>query len=176
MTSGDVGESIRSDLGYASFCSEYCGYHVSWQLKSGKRIYYSMVGNPTGCMDGCSYSSNSVKSPNGDAGVDAMTSIVAHELVEAVTDPFSDGDRAWEDGSGWENADKCAVSFFLWDFHGKVNCNGGLTWNSLMQTQWGYGKTIRDKSGFTYNLDMGGKKYLIQQNWDVVSQSCKSEL
>jgi hypothetical protein len=25
LTSGDVKETIRSDLGYASFCSEYCG-------------------------------------------------------------------------------------------------------------------------------------------------------
>ena len=72
-----------------------------------------MVGNPTACLDGCGYYSNAVKSPNGDVGVDAMTSVVAHELVEAVSDPESDGNRAWEDGTGYENADKCAVSFCI---------------------------------------------------------------
>jgi hypothetical protein len=37
-----------------------------------------------------------------------MISIVAHELVEAVSDPRV---NAWLDGYGLENADKCAVSF-----------------------------------------------------------------
>ena len=113
LSSGDVSESIRSDLGEASFCNDYCGYHVSWELKSGTRIFYSFSGNPSACMYGCSYSQNSRNSPNKDPAVDAMISIVAHELVEAVTDPYSDGDRAWQDGYYYENADKCAVGLFL---------------------------------------------------------------
>jgi hypothetical protein len=43
--------------------------------------------------------------------VDGLLSVLAHELVEAVTDPNSDGVRAWDDGYYYENADKCAVSF-----------------------------------------------------------------
>ena len=83
-------------------------------------------------MYGCSYFQNSRNSPNKDPAVDAMISVVAHELVEAVTDPYSDGDRAWQvitrsckmmylkltflglkDGYYYENADKCAVSLYL---------------------------------------------------------------
>ena len=111
LTSGDVYESIRPDLGRASFCSSYCGYHVSWQLKSGKRIYYAQVGNPTRCLSGCAATVNSKISPNNDIGVDGMISALAHELVEAITDPVSDIDvmRAWQDSTGYENGDKCAV-------------------------------------------------------------------
>ena len=85
MTAGDVHESIRPDLGKAAFCEQYCGYHVSWKLKSGQRIFYSQVGNPTACLDGCASPLNAKGSPNNDIGVDAMTSVIAHELVEAVT-------------------------------------------------------------------------------------------
>jgi hypothetical protein len=113
LTSGDVQESMRPDLGRATFCGSYCGYHVSWELKSGKRIYYAQVGNPTRCLSGCASTMNSKISPNGDLGVDGMLSAIAHELVEAVSDPVSDIDslRAWQDSTGYENGDKCAVSF-----------------------------------------------------------------
>jgi hypothetical protein len=115
LTAGDVMESIRPDLGRASFCSSYCGYHVSWELTSGKRIYYAQVGLPTRCLSGCAATVNSRVSPNGDSGVDGMLSALAHELVEAVSDPVSDIDslRAWQDATGYENGDKCAVSFGL---------------------------------------------------------------
>ena len=39
--------------------------------------------------------------------IDAMLSVYAHELVEAVSDPLL---NAWFDNTGYENADKCAVS------------------------------------------------------------------
>ena len=53
-------------------------------------------------MSGCAPSINKGNSPNGDEGVDALISVVAHELVEAVSDPESDGHRAWQDGTGSE--------------------------------------------------------------------------
>ena len=44
--------------------------------------------------------------PNGDPGVDAMLSVLAHEVVEAMSDPNLD---AWYDATGSENGDKwCA--------------------------------------------------------------------
>lgn len=115
LTAGDVYESIRPELGRASFCSSYCGYHVSWVLNSGKRIFYSQVGYPSRCLYGCAPTMNSKISPNGDIGIDGMLSTVAHELVEAVSDPISDVDslRAWQDSTGYENADKCAVILLL---------------------------------------------------------------
>nr|MDQ5837807.1 EXORDIUM family protein [Acidobacteriota bacterium] len=47
--------------------------------------------------------------PNGNAGVDGMLSVVAHELEEATTDP--DPHTGWADSGGAENADKCAWTF-----------------------------------------------------------------
>jgi hypothetical protein len=73
--------------------------------------------------------------PNGNAGADGMASIIAHELEEAVTDPDL---NAWYDGRGAENADKCA---------------------------WTFGTTTTLPSGAKYNMTLGSRNYLIQQNW-----------
>ena len=75
-------------------------------------------------------------SPNGNAGADAMASIVAHELEEAVTDPLL---NAWYDRRGYENADKCA---------------------------WTFGTVSSMASGAKYNMTLGnGMSFLIQRNW-----------
>ena len=73
--------------------------------------------------------------PNGNAGADGMASIIAHELEEAATDPDL---NAWYDTSGAENADKCA---------------------------WTFGTESTASNGALYNMTIGGKNWLIQQNW-----------
>ena len=73
--------------------------------------------------------------PNGNAGADGMASIISHELEEAVTDPDL---NAWYDNRGAENADKCA---------------------------WTFGTTTTLSSGAKYNMTLGNRNYLIQQNW-----------
>ena len=72
---------------------------------------------------------------NGNAGADAMASIIAHEAEEATTDPLL---NAWYDRRGYENADKCA---------------------------WTFGAVSTASNGSKYNVVLGGKQYLIQQNW-----------
>jgi hypothetical protein len=74
-------------------------------------------------------------SPNGNAGADGMASIIAHELEEATTDPDL---NAWYDQRGAENADKCA---------------------------WTFGQTHTAGNGSLYNMTLGSREYLIQQNW-----------
>jgi len=74
-------------------------------------------------------------SPNGNAGADGMASIIAHELEEATTDPDL---NAWYDRRGAENADKCA---------------------------WTFGATHTASNGSLYNMTLGSREYLIQQNW-----------
>jgi hypothetical protein len=74
-------------------------------------------------------------SPNGNAGADGMASIIAHELEEANTDPDL---NAWYDNRGQENADKCA---------------------------WTFGSTSTASNGSSYNMTLGSRQYLIQQNW-----------
>ena len=73
--------------------------------------------------------------PNGNAGADGMASIIAHELEEAVTDPDL---NAWYDNRGYENADKCA---------------------------WTFGTESTASNGSKYNVTLGSRNYLIQQNW-----------
>jgi len=73
--------------------------------------------------------------PNGNAGADGMASIIAHELEEAVTDPNL---NAWYDNRGQENADKCA---------------------------WTFGAVSTAGNGAKYNMTLGSRNYLIQQNW-----------
>ena len=73
--------------------------------------------------------------PSGNAGADGMASIIAHELEEAVTDPDL---NAWYDTRGQENADKCA---------------------------WTFGTTSLAPNGSRYNVTLGTRQFLIQQNW-----------
>ena len=51
----------------------------------------------------------------------------------------------WYDRNGNENGDKCA---------------------------WNFGTTSTATNGAKYNIVLGGTKYLIQQNWNAVTQSC----
>ncbi|KAH6570978.1 hypothetical protein BASA60_007407 [Batrachochytrium salamandrivorans] len=146
LTATDVTEKIRPDIAVGSFCVNYCGYHLSTVLLSGARVFYAMAGNlPASCYGSCAPPKNQLKSPNGDIGVDAMLSVIAHELAEAVSDPQSDRFRAWQDRNGYENADKCSYR---------------------------YGTTSLTPSGASYNMGWGNHSYLIQQNWDPVTQSC----
>ncbi|HSN29837.1 MAG TPA: hypothetical protein VLT45_26295 [Kofleriaceae bacterium] len=78
---------------------------------------------------------NGTTAPNGSVGADGAASIIAHELEEAVTDEDL---NAWYDRRGEENADKCA---------------------------WTFGSTYTTSNGGTANMNLGGRDYLIQQNW-----------
>jgi hypothetical protein len=124
LTSGDVKKS--------GFLTNYCGWHT-WASISSIPVKYSFVGNPgtnTACI-----AKNTTISPNGDVGVDAMASVIAHEIVEAVTDPQL---NAWYDNRGYENADKCA---------------------------WTFGTDFAAANGSRANINLGGFEYLIQRNW-----------
>ncbi len=98
LTSSDVAET-------SGFCSRYCGWHTNGTIQ-GLDIKYSFVGNANRCLSACSAQSTG---PNGNAGVDGMVSVMAHELDEALTDP--DPPTGWTDSSGSENGDKCAWTF-----------------------------------------------------------------
>ncbi len=125
LTSSDVSET-------SGFCNRYCGWHTHANMSGSGDIKYSFVGNAARCLSACAAQT---KSPNGNPGVDAMISVIAHELEEATTDPDL---NAWYDGGGAENADKCA---------------------------WTFGTSIYDSvTGAYHNLQLGGRSYLIQRN------------
>lgn len=73
--------------------------------------------------------------PNDNLGADAMASWIVHGLSGAITNPNGGG---WFDGNGLENTDKCQGTF---------------------------GQTFLTSNGATANLNIGGRYFLLQQNW-----------
>lgn len=135
LTSSDVAET-------SGFCSKYCGWHTAGTI-SGTDIKYSFVGNASRCLNACAAQS---VGPNGNAGVDGMVSVIAHELEETNTDPDL---NAWYDSKGAESADKCAWTF-----------------GSNQQ---------KDSSGAFYNMVLPGvsgtpRNFLIQRELDSNSK------
>ncbi|GJP54055.1 hypothetical protein CLOM_g13171 [Closterium sp. NIES-68] len=139
----DKGTTQKSLLG--GFCSAYCGWH-SFDTIKGKALKVSFVGHPGRCLKSCASPTISRKggvSPNGDRAMDAMVSILAHELAEAASDPYL---GTWTDASGMENADICA---------------------------WSYGSVETTDSGADYNLvGRDGMKFLVQQNYHPTQRTC----
>ena len=99
----------------------------------GSNHRFSFVGNAARCITSCAAQSTS---PNGNAGVDGMISVVAHELEEAATDP--DG-KTWYARSGKENADVCA---------------------------WTFGTSYQVANGSFANMKLGTRDFLMQRNVD----------
>ncbi len=96
MTSSDVNAS-------SGFCTQYCGWHTHGTI-AGSSLAYAFIGNAARCITSCAAHSTS---PNGNAGVDGMISVTAHELEEATTDT----NAGWYARSGSENGDDCAWTF-----------------------------------------------------------------
>jgi hypothetical protein len=133
-----------SDIAKSGFCTQYCGWHTHGTV-GGTDIKYSFVGNANRCLNACAAQT---VGPNGNAGVDGMLSVVAHELEEATSDPDL---NAWFDASGAENADKCAWTF------GQSQILGG--------------------NGAYYNMSLtaasgASKNYLIQRNLSAADNKC----
>jgi hypothetical protein len=140
LTSSDVTES-------SGFCTQYCGWHTAGTPSAG-HVRYAFIGNAARCLNACAAQTTG---PNGNAGVDGMVSIMAHELEESTTDP--DPRSGWADGSGAENGDKCAWTFGSRQF---TAANGAI-----------------------YNMTMSGggvtRNYLIQRNLAAVDNKCYTD-
>jgi hypothetical protein len=128
-----------SDVAKSGFCTQYCGWHTAATI-NGTTVKYSFVGNANRCLNSCAAQT---VGPNGNAGVDGMVSVVAHELEEANTDPNL---NAWYDSSGNENADKCA---------------------------WTFGQNMTlGSNGAYYNMTIGSRNFLIQRNLSATDNKC----
>lgn len=130
----------------SGFCTSYCGWH-SWNNYPGTTtpLKYAFIGNAGAlCPGACMATDVYYTPPNGDAGVDGMISVVAHEITEALSDP--DVTYGWFDAQGNENADKCA---------------------------WTYGTIYYTANGAAYNMvDANNNKFYIQQNWNMRTGTC----
>jgi hypothetical protein len=93
----------------------YCAWH-SWGSINGVPVqfafFFDLAGDP-GCdpQDPATLHSQPLE---------ALANVSGHELSEALTDPRGDG---WYDGTGAENADKCA-----WTFGSTPLMFGGTSW------------------------------------------------
>ncbi|HZS90129.1 MAG TPA: hypothetical protein VFE42_21855 [Chloroflexota bacterium] len=129
-------------LGSCSFRS-FCAYHGSFSAGGTPVIYANMP------YAGTNFSACGVQSvtgsagPNGDADADSEISIISHEHMESVTDPFVNtlSYAAWYDASGQEIGDKCA-----WNF-GTVGPDGG-------------------------NVTLNGHRYIVQREWSNALHGC----
>ncbi len=131
LTAPGVGES-------SGFLTTYCGWHTA-AFFNNTWVKYAFVGDG-GNNSGCSAQFGN--SPNGDPPVDAMISVIAHELSETVTDPLI---NAWYDTNGQEIGDKCA---------------------------WNFGTIFAAPNGSNANITLGSRDFLIQQEFSNASDSC----
>ena len=122
----------------SGFCTSYCGWHTHFSsiFTGGTDIKYAFVGNPDRCPSSCISFLNQSNGPNDNRGADGMANVIAHELSETVTDPDL---NAWYHNSlSGENGDLC-------------NFNMGSTFTASNGTQ--------------ANVTLGGRDFLVQQNW-----------
>lgn len=90
-------------------CSAWCGYHFSY-MRNGQKVYYQVIVDNTtpNCQCGGGY---------GDGG---MTSVISHEVVEAITDPdVNAGTLGWYDSTdNGEIGDLCSWQTVVATYHG----------------------------------------------------------
>ena len=117
----------------------FAGYHDEMDRAHGLTIYGVII-DPI--VEGISGQGGD---PEGNPDAEATVDTVAHETVEAITDPEGTG---WMDPDGFEVADKCET--------------GPQIGNPL-----GYAT-----NGSPYNQLIGGHEYLIQEMWSNDDGGC----
>jgi hypothetical protein len=128
-----------SNVDVTDFMTLMCAYHYFYD-NSQSTIKYAFIGDASANLHSCA--PQTTISPNGNPAADAMVSVIAHEFVEAVSDPTG---TSWFDQAGFENADKCA---------------------------WNYGKAFKATNGSFANMALDNRQYLIQQNVAANTNTC----
>ena len=117
----------------------YAGYHSSFQLGHGLTVY-SPIPDPL-----VEFTPPPGSDPQGNPEGEVALDTVAHEAVEAITDPVG---TAWMDPNGFETADKCETG-------------------PQQGTPLGYAA-----DGSPYNQLINGHQYLIQDIWSNTRNGC----
>jgi len=141
-----------ADVNVSGFKTAFCGWH-SYLTTASTSVQFSFVGD-SGASTSCTDTNIMSKSPNSNPSADAMVSVIAHELVETVSDPLL---NAWYDSTpkgGYENADKCA-----WYF-------GTPTTNPT--------NTFSAANGARANSVAGTYNFYLQENAPANTQTCVS--
>jgi len=151
LSSSDISES-------SGFLTKYCGWHTYATMTVGGTsvpVKYGFIGNPSKSISTCAVQTTS--SPNNNPGVDAMVSVIAHELEETVTDPML---NAWYNSQGAENGDMCAWTFGKYLFTASNNSSY-------------YNVTLPVPTNLTVPGNYSGQ-YLIQRALAVSNSACYS--
>ena len=117
----------------------FAGYHSAFSLGHGLTVY-SAIPDPQ-----IEFTPPPGSDPEGNPEAESTIDTVAHEAVEAITDPVGTG---WMDPNGFETADKCE--------------NGPQQGAPL-----GYAS-----DGSPYNQLIDGHQYLIQDIWSNARSGC----
>ncbi|HEY5428503.1 MAG TPA: hypothetical protein VIK04_05250 [Solirubrobacteraceae bacterium] len=117
----------------------FAGYHSAFDLGHGETVYASI---PDPLVE---FTPPPGSDPDGNPEAEATVQTLAHEAVEAITDPLG---TAWMDPNGFETADKCE--------------NGPQQGPPL-----GY-----SADGAPYNQLIDGHPYLIQDIWSNARSGC----
>jgi hypothetical protein len=119
--------------------NSFAGYHEEMDRAGGVTIYGLIIDPIVEFVFGPG------SDPEGNPDAEATIDTVAHETVEAITDPEGTG---WEDPNGFETGDKCEA--------------GPQIGNPL-----GYAA-----NGSPYDQLIGGHTYLIQEMWSNDDGGC----
>lgn len=136
-------------------CADYCSLHFARPFPSsptsiGRTGNYrgAYIGHPQRCLLFCSPLVNILHSPNKDVVGDAWANLIAGQVAAIITDPepFT---GFYDELSLAEAPDLCA---------------------------WKYGTTEKVDSGANWNVQVGGKRFLLQQNWVKSRSICATSL
>ncbi|CAL1405171.1 unnamed protein product [Linum trigynum] len=154
------------DVYVQDFCGQVCGFHYfTFPSIVGYTLPYAWVGNSARLCPGvCAYPfavpeymprMKPARSPNGDAGVDGMVSVIAHEIAELASNPLANAWYAGQDPSfPVEIADLC---------EGIYGTGGGGSYT---------GQMLEGPDGATYNMNGIRRRYLVQWVWNHVVNYC----